>query len=640
MSTEGKAEVSAESEESEESDEEPVREEVRMQYTLYMFLFFIIYYSSWIGPSFILMSYFIIIFRAYFLEAPSFIAIFTELDSLLALFAMPLILILCYLVRMFFIGLSTKIIWAATEKISPTKNGIIPRNIKSKAADYYHIRSFILKYGKNVFTKGVLPWLSNWFYNFVRSCKIGKGTTVEESLVNDKFWSIGKNCYIGVNSALSSHVVEGIFGNISYFEVKAGDNVTFAAMNAVGPGSEVHDNSFLLPLASAQKHVTIGKKEGKNFGYYFGLPARKIFKKKLKEYTSLGAEELEINENFEDYILKKKEKKKKTKEKKIETKIKNDKNNQNENPKDVQESINSDDKIEKIKEPIDINSLTKEDLAIDFTTSSAISRVNLKFLAVYVPIFWLSGMVVAIFWYEYTRWITLSTVLFLPLVIFAMIYIFNFGVLFFSKMLLIFLNLLHNPREGVFLAEIGDKDYEFWMMRTELKKIGLWFLRNSPLPWLDVIAFRWFGIRMDFSSHLNDAWCDAEFVDFGRNILVGQGATVMSSMVVGKYLIIKRVIFEDYVLVGGQTTVAPGTIIKHDGFIGALSTTTYNQVLEPKWIYFGIPAIKLKRNKYAAIRRDVITKRSVDDETKIEETTDVHLDDDKRDLIKTGDQEE
>ncbi|GAH01754.1 unnamed protein product, partial [marine sediment metagenome] len=155
----------------------------------------------------------------------------------------------------------------------------------------------------------------------------------------------------------------------------------------------------------------------------------------------------------------------------------------------------------------------------------------------------------------------------------------------------------------------------------------------------DVLAFRWFGIRMDFSSHLNDAWCDAEFVDFGRNVLIGQGATVMSSMVVGKYLIIKRVIFEDYALVGGQTTIAPGTIMGHDSLIGALSTTTYNQVLAPNWIYFGIPGIKLKKNKYAQIRRDIITKRSVDDETKIEMITEVNIDDDKKKLVKTEESE-
>ncbi|MCK4383462.1 MAG: hypothetical protein KAW66_09240, partial [Candidatus Lokiarchaeota archaeon] len=164
-------------------------------------------------------------------------------------------------------------------------------------------------------------------------------------------------------------------------------------------------------------------------------------------------------------------------------------------------------------------------------------------------------------------------------------------------------------------------------------------LRNSPLPWIDIIAFRWFGIRIDFSSHLNDTWCDAEFIDFGRNVLVGQGATVMSSMVVGKYLIIKRVIFEDYVVVGALSAIAPGTIIRQDSLIGALSTTTYNQILDPNWIYFGIPGIKLKKNKYAQIRRDIITQRNVDDETKIETIAEVNIDDDKKKLIKTEESE-
>jgi len=630
MVVEGKAEVSTVSE---SPEEEPVIEEVNMQYGLYMFLFFVIYYISWIGPSFIFMAYFMMVFREYFLDAPTFIAIFTELNPLLALLLMPLIIIVCYLVHLLFIGIATKIIWAITEKISPSKNGIIPRNIKSKAADYYHIRSFILKYGKNVFVKGFVPWLSNWFFNFVKASKIGKGTTIEESLLNDKFITVGENCYIGFNSSLASHVVEGIFGNISYFEVKLKDNVTFAAMNQIGPGSEVCDNSFLLPLASGQKHIMIGKQgEKKRFGYYFGLPLRKIFKRKLKDYIGLDPEDLERNENLEECIAKKSEKKSKRKEKNV-------KNIEEEVGKEEEENSDIEAEGQRKEGPIDINSLTKEDLAIDFTTSSAISRINIKFLAVYVPILWLSGLMVAIFWYEYTRYFGPSTILFLPIALFLMIYIFILGVLFFSKMLLILVNLLHKPREGIFLAEIGDKNYEFWMMRTVLKKIALWFLRNSPLPWMDVLAFRWFGIRMDFSSHLNDAWCDAEFVDFGRNVLIGQGATVMSSMVVGKYLIIKRVIFEDYALVGGQTTIAPGTIMRHDSLIGALSTTTYNQVLAPNWIYFGIPGIKLKKNKYAQIRRDIITKRSVDDETKIEMITEVNIDDDKKKLVKTEESE-
>jgi hypothetical protein len=73
--------------------------------------------------------------------------------------------------------------------------------------------------------------------------------------------------------------------------------------------------------------------------------------------------------------------------------------------------------------------------------------------------------------------------------------------------------------------------------------------------------------------------------------------------------------------------------------LGALSSTTYNQVLDPNWIYFGIPGIKLKKNKYAQIRRDIIVKRSADDETKIDVTTEVFTDKAKKKLIKTEESE-
>ncbi|GAG57532.1 unnamed protein product, partial [marine sediment metagenome] len=240
-------------------------------------------------------------------------------------------------------------------------------------------------------------------------------------------------------------------------------------MSAVGCGSVVHENSSLLPLASSQKHVIVGKPGGKYFGYYFGLPARKIFKKKLGEYLGLSPEDLERNENIEKYITKKKEKKSKSKEQEVKIIEKEVKKDEEEDPE-----IKT--KNQKENEVIDVSALTKEDLAVDFTTSSAISRVNLKFLAVYIPIFWMSGLMVGIFWYEYTRFFGLATILALPLAIFLILYIFILGILCFSKLMLILINLLHKPREGVFLAELGDKDYEFWMMRIEIKKIALWFL--------------------------------------------------------------------------------------------------------------------------------------------------------------------
>ena len=288
------------------------------------------------------------------------------------------------------------------------------------------------------------------------------------------------------------------------------------------------------------------------------------------------------------------------------------------------------------EEEKDVKEEDDSDFVIDFTTSSAIDKVGLKFLLVYIPIFWFSGLVVASFWYGYVigpvPWAIKLP--FLPLLLLGFSFLFIISCLFFSKMLLIFVNLIHAPKEGIFRADKKNMDFEFWRLRTEIKKIALWLLRNWPLPWIDVIAFRWFGIKMDFSSHLNDAWCDAEFVSFGKNVTIGQGAVIMSSMIVGNYLIIKKIIFDDYALVGGQSTIAPGTHLGEDTMLGAVSVTTLNQDLEDGWIYSGIPARKLKLNQYAETRRDIIQKVDVDEAKKVEIEHEVVIDEDKKHLLK------
>ena len=96
----------------------------------------------------------------------------------------------------------------------------------------------------------------------------------------------------------------------------------------------------------------------------------------------------------------------------------------------------------------------------------------------------------------------------------------------------------------------------------------------------------------------------------------------------------KKVIFDDYTVVGGQDTIAPGTIIGKDSVIGALSITNYGQILEYGWIYFGIPCIKLKENKYAESKRDFIRKVDVDEEKKYEIKHEVNIDEDKKVLLK------
>ena len=283
----------------------------------------------------------------------------------------------------------------------------------------------------------------------------------------------------------------------------------------------------------------------------------------------------------------------------------------------------------------------KRELALDFTTSSAISRVNIKFLLTYIPIFWFSGILVAVYAYEYFRrlppieedWYPyIFTLCYLPIAIFSMLFLFILGCMFFSKLILILINLLHKPKEGVFIAQIGDKDFEFWCLRTELKKLVMWLVRNFPLPWMDVLAFRWFGVKIDFSSHLQDSWCDMEFIKFGRKVMIGQGSVVMSSMVVGTYLIIKKTIFDDYTVIGGMACVSPGTITGKDVLLGAISLSVLNQVLESEWIYFGIPCIKLKPQRFTG--ETTMAKRSADDAKVVLFEQNVNIEEDKKEKYK------
>ncbi len=277
----------------------------------------------------------------------------------------------------------------------------------------------------------------------------------------------------------------------------------------------------------------------------------------------------------------------------------------------------------------------KIDYTIDFITTSTINRIGYKFLGLYIPILWFSGFMTVAVFFDVSRYIPWYINMFLiPIWLFILYFIFVFGIAIFTKAFILIINMVHKPKEGVFRAEEGDRDYEFWRLRVELKKLVFWFMNNGPLTWIVMWGFRWMGIQVDFSSHMQDAWADGGFIEFGRNVTIGQGAVVMSSMIVGKYLIIKKVILGDYSVVGGINIISPGTILGKESVIGAFSATILNQNIEPGWIYLGPQyARKLKPNKYAEQRRDIIYKKHVDDEVKYQVEQEVNIDEEKKKIV-------
>ncbi len=289
----------------------------------------------------------------------------------------------------------------------------------------------------------------------------------------------------------------------------------------------------------------------------------------------------------------------------------------------------------KIEAPLDKKKDSTVDYTLDFVTSSVISRIGLKVLVFYVPILWASGFMTSAVFFDLSLLINnwIITMFLIPVWLFILYFIFVFGIALFARAFLLIINMIHKPKEGVFKAEKGNKDYEFWRLRIELKKLVFWFMNNGPMPWIVMWGFRWMGVKVDFSSHMNDAWADGDFIEFGRNVTIGQGAVVMSSMVVGKYLIIKKIIFGDHTVIGGVSNISPGTVIGKESIIGVFTTSNPNQHIEPGWVYLGIPARKYKPNKYITERRDVIYQKLVEDEIKYEVKQDVNIEEDKKKLL-------
>ncbi|MFO8020814.1 MAG: DapH/DapD/GlmU-related protein [Promethearchaeia archaeon] len=267
-----------------------IKKEINLQYHWYLLGFILIYYSGFFIPATVTIVFHFLFYKPYFLDVNNVQSLILSQRPLITSLFLPAVLITGVVLHLVFVALSTKGVWGLTEKLSPSQEGIIPRGIPSKTLNFYHIRSFIIKYGKRAFQKGPFPWLITWFYNFVGSNSIGKGTTIEEQFGCDRFVEIGDNSYIGVYSAISSHLVEGIFGNLSYFKIKIGDNVTTTAMNCIGPGTKLNDNTYLFPMASSPKHSTY-----KGDNYYFGAPARRIFSRKVMRYLDIEKDDLEKN---------------------------------------------------------------------------------------------------------------------------------------------------------------------------------------------------------------------------------------------------------------------------------------------------------------------------------------------------------
>ena len=225
-----------------------------------------------------------------------------------------------------------------------------------------------------------------------------------------------------------------------------------------------------------------------------------------------------------------------------------------------------------------------------------------RYLLIYFFLIWLSILPIQLeIWLYYNLLFysdQFSFLLYLPLLFLAMYISAIFTSLIGAKFLLLIANKINLPKEGNFKRDYSDKDFRYWVIRSVIKRWPIWLSHKFPYPFMNNICFKLFGVKTKFSNSLFEGWVDTEFIDFGKDVVVGQGSIVQSALIIGDLLIIRKVTIEDNVRIGAHSLIMPGTKMGSKSILASASMTTIGQELEGEWIYAGVPAKKYKPNYY------------------------------------------
>jgi hypothetical protein len=206
--------------------------------------------------------------------------------------------------------------------------------------------------------------------------------------------------------------------------------------------------------------------------------------------------------------------------------------------------------------------------------------------------------------------------LLVPLNIYGNIFLFVFTIIIFSAGIFKLLNKFSHPREGVF--ERGSKDWKYMHRRFWTAFFPIWLARALPLPWLDIIAYRFFGTKVGKSVVLYEGYVDPEFVEIGDFTMTSLNICIFSHLIYQDKVLIKKVKVGKACVVGPHTIISPGTVMEDFAVLGVNSYTEINQNLEGNLIHVGtpvsitLPIQSLEESQQKAVKVKEGTKSSIE----------------------------
>ena len=223
-----------------------------------------------------------------------------------------------------------------------------------------------------------------------------------------------------------------------------------------------------------------------------------------------------------------------------------------------------------------------------------------KIYWLYPILIWLSffptSLIYLFFFNFFSFWIDpIFIICFLPISLVLYYLVFILFLLLFAKLILILLNMINKPKEGIFQRNFQDKNYRYFVIRTCITRFVLKIYNYFPLPWAKILALRLFGVKISNNTGILDSFIDSDFIVIGDNVILGEGSLVMNSMILGDYLLVRKVILNRGCTIGAFSVIAPGTIVEEGAILGMGSYTYLNQRLEKNYIHFGRPAKRWKK---------------------------------------------
>ena len=112
------------------------------------------------------------------------------------------------------------------------------------------------------------------------------------------------------------------------------------------------------------------------------------------------------------------------------------------------------------------------------------------------------------------------------------------------------------------------------------------------------LLFRLLGARLGKNVQFNSKFVfDASLLEIGDNTVVGGGAIINCHIVERGKLILKKVKIGRNVMIGSHSTIMPGCDIGDGAIIAASAVLLKNTKVEPRDVWFGLPAESLRERK-------------------------------------------